>query len=681
MRTTTCLQAAIFLAVSLSRTGDAAPNDPAARGLDLFVHAPSEVASGGTLPVQVRVFGFPTVSTLTPLPGIEVEAVWDPESLGGDASSVPPAVRGTCDEAGRVHLDVPVPDGGGALKLLLSARSNEHERTRTLNVARSTRYSVGLRVSDTQVVPGGAVSTWVLMRDLFSGLPVPNANVDVVLKEGQIVRFSRRLVTDAAGTAATQVRVPFTDDPDWTWTLTAQATLGGRWATNASTTLGVREEKPQAPQLKVRWTAESVAPGNRASFEIRLQAGTSQGIAKQSLRYWVGPRGTQAPKDDQAWLRASTEATTDADGKVAVTMETPRTISPRGSSLTVLAKALVEGHPLSGESTLPLQAPKPLLEVLPEFGVLLPGQSQRLFLHATLAEKPLTAEFVLEGHGLAAHLKTNERGWGETVWNLPREVGANFPDKTQIGCAGQVAATLRIRLVSPIPEIGQREPFEQCLRVDRDALGLVRPARPLVRAGDAVTFRVIGAKSTASLVLQGLEPGMASSAWISDTTRGGTVAIPPLAQGLWSASAAGIAHEKDKSILPASLLVVPRVLPRLSAKWVNQGQAAPGGTAVLEADLDDAHGKPLVGSVGAVVFDKFGGSNPRGLLNLDTRHALTAGLNVADSDIDNFLDGDSRFDMERWAALANPAATPLLAAFDPPATVRTEIDKVFAEIV
>ena len=88
----------------------------------------------GGLPVQVRVFGFPRVSALAPLAGATIEATWDPESLGKKVASAPPVVSAKSDAEGRAHLEVDVPHGAGSLKLLLSARFGEHQRTRELPI-------------------------------------------------------------------------------------------------------------------------------------------------------------------------------------------------------------------------------------------------------------------------------------------------------------------------------------------------------------------------------------------------------------------------------------------------------------------------------------------------------------------------------------------------------------------
>src|SRR5262249_20614331 len=99
---------ALAFAPSDARTAGA---DPAARGLDLFVHVPADAAAGSFVPVQVEAFGFPTAVSLVPLAQATVEAGWDAEHLGPGISTAPPTVRATTDASGRARLEVPVPDG------------------------------------------------------------------------------------------------------------------------------------------------------------------------------------------------------------------------------------------------------------------------------------------------------------------------------------------------------------------------------------------------------------------------------------------------------------------------------------------------------------------------------------------------------------------------------------------
>jgi hypothetical protein len=698
LRTHTAIIAWLTLSASLfgaARSTDAASGDPASRGMDLFVHAPSEVISGGRLFLQVRVWGFPTVSTLAPLAGARVVAAWDPESLGPRVAAAPPPVVITADASGLAQLDVPVPRGAGELKLLVSARSGQHERTRTIAIARRKAYEIDLRVSDTAVVPGRSLAAWLFVRDGVSGQPVAGAAVDVALMEGRQARFSRRLITDRGGGAVTQVPVPLADDPDWRWTLTARTAFGGDDEAEASRELKVREETPGAPAISLRWSQPSVRPGARASFQIRLRDGAGGALASQPVRYWVGPRGTEPPADEAGWQRASTVVVTDAAGEAAVTVDTPAIISPRGTSLTVVAKAAVEGHPLSGRETLALEAPRLALELIPEYGVLLPGHAQRLFVHAHLGDAPISCALIVEGHGLAARLQTDRRGWGELLWNVPLDAGATVPATASTDCAGSVAATVRVRPVSPMTGLdGQPPVFSRCVRIDRDATAAIRPDRPLVRAGDSVGTRMVGARSAAtsgaksdtksgaatSVILQSPD-GAAVGAWLTDAARGAEIRLPPYGQGVWTLSAAGTTRQGAGATLPASVLVVPRVLPRLVAARVGGDRSVRGGVVELDADLSDGHGHALTGTVGAVVIDQQGGAHPQSLLALDTRQALTAPFGVGAADADDFLEGDRRFDGERWAALARTDPRALVPLLDPATTLGAELDKAFGQIV
>jgi hypothetical protein len=203
----------------------------------------------------------------------------------------------------------------------------------------------------------------------------------------------------------------------------------------------------------------------------------------------------------------------------------------------------------------------------------------------------------------------------------------------------------------------------------------------MVRAGESLGLKIPGAKASASVILEGPGGGAWQSTWLADASRGGSVTLPASAKGTWTLAAAGLAIAKNKNVLGGGVVVLPRVLPRLSIKQEEPNGLAPGGRAVLEAVLDDGHGQPLTGSVGAVVFDKAGGTHPERLLALDTRRALAAPAGIADQNVDAFLDGDAAFEIERWAAVAKSASSAPPPAFDPAARVSEEIDKTFRAIV
>src|SRR5262245_53219493 len=101
-RVASLLTALPLLATPLAASdAQSAGSDPAARGLDVFVHVPPEAAPGGVVPVQIEAFGFPTAVTLAPLAQATVEVGWDPESLGPGITAAPPGVKAVTDASGR----------------------------------------------------------------------------------------------------------------------------------------------------------------------------------------------------------------------------------------------------------------------------------------------------------------------------------------------------------------------------------------------------------------------------------------------------------------------------------------------------------------------------------------------------------------------------------------------------
>jgi hypothetical protein len=685
-----------FVGAGGAQARDARPRDEAARGMDLFVHAPAKATARGRLSVQVRVMGFPTVSTLAALPGARVEAAWDPESLGALGGPPPPKAVATCDEGGRARLDVEVPAGEGKATLLLAAHWRDHERTHELVVERTHAHELELRVSDAAVVPGGAVSAWVFVRDVAAARPAAGATVDVQLElgteGGAVPVFSRRLVTDAAGMAATRVAVPYTDDPERRWTLTARAGFGAAEVVSASTPLHPREETPGAPTMSAHFAARAALPGSRVPVSIRARDGSGSPIARLAIRYWIGQRGEPAPEDGDAWRKDTTTAVTDDAGAIDVSVEAPSPVSRRGATLTFVARAENDGHALTARDTIAIARPRAELELVPEWGALIPGRSQRLFFHATDGEKALAGTFALEGHGLAARVRTNARGWGEAAWSVPRDVGAHVPEGSPAECAGLVAATVRVRALSSFAGLDAgTDPRPLCVAVDRDATTLVRAGRPLARAGEALPVQVLGAGAGAravSVVLVGPDGAAATGAWLGGGARDVAVRLPTTARGPWTISAAtaldvasrpdarGQAHARAGSVL-----VLPPVLPRLVARRAPGGPSARPGVVEIDADLDDGHGGPLPGSVGAVVLDARGGANPAALLALDTRRALAEALGVAAADADGFLEGDAGYDLERWAALARLSPEVLEPESDPAESAAAQVDESFAAVV
>lgn len=698
-RASTSFLAAVGLAgclVAASSDAQVGGPDPARRGLDLFLHLPAEGAPGGSIPLQIEAVGFPSVVSLQPLGGAAVEAAWDPESLGPGINVAPAAVRATTDSAGRAHLDVSIPDGDVRdLSLLVGVRSGAHERTRAVKVHRGLAAEVALHVADTSVVPGSSISAWVMVTRASTGEPMARQPMEVRLLEGGYARHTVSVLTDAAGTALARVPIPRNDEPLWTWQLEARTVGASGQTASATRELTPRNETPGSPRMTASFADAEILAGDPAPFTVRVRDATDQPIAGLPIRYWIGPRGTEPPKDDQAWERLSTFARTDAAGEIRGETRAPTTVVKGvGTTLRLVARASVEGIDLKHDATIAVGVATASAELLPQNGAVVPGIEQRLLLRVLDGHlRPVAAAFAIEADGLKASVTTDADGEAEVLWHPPVDVGA----MRNVGpCAGGVAASVRVRALADVPALRPRsEPFDLCVPIDRDATAMIALERPAARVGDRIHVRVLetdaGKKLAAagkrdaarppwSVVLRSENGEQAASLWIEDGDRGGDIEVPAAAAGTWSLSAVAPGTSRASRVLGTALLVRPRVVPSLRAA-VGGGRAAPGGAVEVDADLTDGHGVGLPGTVAAMLVDLHGGGSTRGIEALDLRRSICARVHVGSERCDRLADGDPSLDALLRGELGGSGVKPLAPDNDPAANARETMNKAFGEVL
>lgn len=670
--------------------------DPARRGLDVFVHVPDQGAPGGTIPLQIEAFGFPSVVTLQPLGAAAVEAAWDPESLGPGISVAPLSVRATTDSAGRAHLDVPIPDGDVRdLQLLVGVRSGEHERTRKVKIHRGRAADVALHVVDSHVVPGSSISAWVVVTRAATGEPLAKQPMEIRLLEGGYARHTIELTTDDAGTALAHVPIPRNDEPSWSWKLEARTVGAVGQTAVASEVLTPREETPGTPRIYANFTSASILAGDPAPFLVGVRDATNQPVVGLPIRYWTGPRGTEPPKDEKLWERASTFVRTDAAGEIHAETTAPSTVVKGvGTTLRLVAKTSVEGRAIESDATVSVGVATASAELLPQNGAVVPGIEQRMLLRVLDGHfRPVAAPFSVEADGLKASVTTDAHGEAEVVWHPPVDVGA----MRNVGpCAGGVAASVRIRALADVPALHPRtEPFELCVAIDRDATAMIALERPIARVGDRVHVRVLeteagkklaaagkrdGARPPWSVVLRSENGEQTTSLWIDDGDKGGDLEVPSAAAGTWTLSAVAPGTSRAARVLGTAILVTPRVIPKLTA-IVGGGRAAPGGAVEVDADLTDGHGHGLTGTVAAVLVDLHGGGNTHGLEALDLRRSICRSVHVNDDRCDRLVEGDPALDALSRGELGGLGVKPLVPDNDPAANARAAMTKAFGEVL
>lgn len=679
----------VLAVVLLGGHARALPPDPAARGLDLFVHVAPVAVPGGQLEVVVKAYGFPAVTEARPLAGAAVEAGWDPESLDGDAP--PPSVHATTDAEGRARFVVEVPRGRPMkLSLLVGVRHGGHARVRAASVERSPAAGVELYTADTRVVPTSTISAWVRVVG-SAGEPLAGSKVTVSLFEGGVARRSERLVTDLGGLVMARVPIPRIDEPVWSWTLRAELETVGVKA--AELELTPREETPGTPTLGAAWDEppNGARPGDRIPFRIRLRDATGQPVIDHAVRYWIGTRGTTPPATDKDWEKASTRATTDGGGEITGHRDAPTLVAAKGTSLILIARAVVEGHALEKKDEASIGVARASATLTPEAPALVPGVTQRLLLTVSDGRAAgVAGEFSVTGDGLATTVKTDDRGEAEVSWTAPAGIGAS---RNAGPCAGGVAAAVTVRPIRDLEALrGHGEPFQLCVPVDRDAEGIVRLTPNVARPGERVRIAVTrGAGAPAaragrgshSVVLRARDHAHAVTAWLEpqpDGTSAGDVTLPPGSpSGTWDVSVALPDGARASRVAGGELLVVPTVLSSLTAKRTG-GRATPGGAVEIEAELTDGHGKGLAGTVSAVVLDAFGGGSAD-VTALDTRSRLCRTAGVVDDRCVAVLERAPETEALRRALFSHGARSSIKPLNDPGAHASTDLEKAFGDVL
>lgn len=676
------LALAIPLGLSAVPTASSsAPADPAARGLDAFIHVAPSARSGGVVALDLEAFGFADVTTPAPLAGATVTLAWDPEHLGEGVTTAPPAVEVKTDATGHAIARVAVPEGPPLDMLLLAKLGyGEHTRTREIAVRRTQRAHLELHVAEAKVVPGDEISAWALLTDAATDQPIAGQPIKVALTEDGYPRTTVRAQTDLAGTAMVRVPIPSLDDPLVAWSLSARVDEPDAEPAEPIK-LALRDETPGAPWLDARFDSPSVRTGDPAGLSITLRDGSDEPLAGAHVRYWTGPRGTTPPATDDAWQAGSTDAVTDASGEVHATITTPKVVRGASTTVSLLVKASVQGRPLEANAVVEVGAPTPTVTISPEAKSLVPGLEQRLLLRV-LDERArgVSGDFALRADGLDVTVHTDPRGLGEATWRVPSGVGAS----RDVGpCAGGVAATVTVKPVAALAALGGRtDPFQLCTPVDRDAHAMLKLDRTVARVGDSVHLTFASTTPVTdgvSVVARSASSGLAASAWI-DPKSGGDLVLGEGRPGVWQLTGSAPSKSARAPSVEATLLVLPRTLPRLSAKVVS-ARVAPGGRVEIDADLTDADGKPLTGTVASEIVDLAGGGSLLGIRAIDTRTSLCSELGADEDRCDEALAMTPDADAERRGLLGERIDAPLLPLRDPAGSAKAELERAFADVL
>lgn len=684
------LGVSLVLAASIPSNAEAAPkSDPAERGLDVFVHGAPNVIAGETLSLDLKTYGFPSVTLANPLPGATVVAAWDPETLGPNVSAAPSDATVTTDALGQARLDIPVPNGDARkITLLLALRHGEHTRTRKVEINRMPKNLIEVKVADSSVVPGSRVPTWVIVTDARTGRAVSGAAVDVALLEGDVERTTERVTTDASGLARSSFFIPSRSSGYPRLSIRGRLVTPGMTSTKAnliqaSAPLTLREESPATPRMWVNWIERQLKPGETGHAEATVRDAAGEPIANHPLVWWVGPKGTTAPSSDEEWTKHGTRASTDGLGKIAMQAQAPRVVTSLGSDLNLVVRTEIEGQKIERRTSLAVGHPVATASLSFEGGDVIPGITQRAFLHVSDGENGVAGDFTVEADGLrAVKVTTDKHGDGELSWTVPDDIGAT---RSSGPCANNVAAAVFVRQAKPIEALARHpEPFELCATIDRARSSLLRTSVQVARIGDKIHTSVQPSKRSArgagSVVVKSPE-GFGPTFWTKDNGEA-DIDLAVATPGIHDVTLAVPRPNKEAETTSTRILLVPKVLPKVTAK-IAGGRMAPGGIAEVDVTLTDEKGAPITGAVTAVTIDKEGGGWVDGLLNADARISLCDAAAAPRDRCDAFLlDTDPSSEMlRRSTMLGTSSSRSQPPVFDPAAHTTEALEKTFSAVL
>jgi len=677
-------------------TGVSATPSPTERGLDIWIHASTEGIARDVFALDVQAVGFPTATSTTPLDGATVEAAWDPETLVDPTAktkpaTAPPAVSALSDAQGRATLEIPVPDGRAKeLTLLVSVRVGDKQRVREITVQRVAAEVVELFVSDPRVVPGDNLPAWVLFSTRDRSKPIAGTPIEIKLTQGGIARFRRTLTTDASGSAVVKVPIPRDPDPAIAWSLTATvqrpafASDAGS-APHASLTLTGREERPGKAHITAQFEEGSVTAGGKVHARARLEDPSGEAVVSQPIWVWTGPRGTEAPKDDKEFKAAAQKLVTDGAGYVRLAIAAPTTVPLRGTTLAFAARTELEGQKLESSSSIEVGRPHGTVDLTAEAGELVPGLEQKLYLSVyDDAGEPVTGTFHVKGDGLDSDVVTNAFGEGATTWKVPKGVGAM---RNSGPCPGSIATAVSLKLKSSPKEVKAfdgaltgTDGLPLCVAVDRDATVLIRPKVSVIRAGEKLDVDVVGSDARPVSIIMDRDDGARSLA-VWTTGPKATLTIPESASGIFTLHAAMPGGKLASTVASTSILTVPKTLPKVDGRVLG-GRAVPHGVVKVEARVTDEKGAPVVGSVAAVVIDKFGGGSFGNLEKMDTRGSLCRSVAYVEPErCASILSGGDDSEVLRRMSLRARAPQALAPLHDPGGAIDSGMRDTFRTVV
>lgn len=458
----------------------------ATNGVDVELHAASEVVAGDALLLRGVAYEVRGLAQLVAVGGVEIHATIG-TSVGAHASHIDSDQRGTSGPDGGFLLRLAVPSAARGLRQLevTASRAAVHRVFRyDVSVLPSERLE--LRTDRALYEPGETIHAWCRVLDVRSRAPVSSRRVEITIeRDDASLRLDRRTQTTAAsGVAETSVRVP-AHIAEGSFRVTARVLdPGGGVSAARDVRVGTRTRDQMLVDVEIE--THDVAPGSHVRGRVRVTtpAGNAAGDAVVRIRPYHSGSFTAFRTDTHgvaafdlaapAFLRGpSTHETLDVRvshagyGFFSTSRTYVVTRSPFDVALTPASGAIVPevAHPVYAAVTRPDGTPAPGVSVT--------------ITHRTATVRPVAA--VTDAHGLAVFDVT-----------LPRHSAARHPYGGD--CNPDTATTFDLRLGATAARTNSI-----CVRVAADAAVLPRARAPVALPGGRIDVDLFRRPSASGL--------------------------------------------------------------------------------------------------------------------------------------------------------------------------------------
>lgn len=483
--------------------------------------------------------------------------------------------RGVTDARGELLLAVALPAGleTGAARITVSKGGAESWANTRLTRVHDERLRLAL--DKTIYKPGQTLHLRLVGLAQASRAPLADRDVVVEALDGKGNKVFRETVTtDDFGVAAldipTDTRV---NEGDWK----LRAAAG-----EARAELTVPVQQYTLPKLKVSVTHEQafLQPGETLQGSVSAHYLFGMPVTQGQVR-------VEARLDDRAI--ASTEATTDAEGRATYALTVPESLrsglDAEGATLTVLAEVTdTAGQVEAAQANLPLVEAPLKLRVLPEAAPLALGLDNRVFvLVSDPLGRPMRATVDVTGAISRSGIQTDARGVASF------EFGPSEPAELSVRATDGAERTVEAQLtLQAAPAI--------LLRPDHAFYGPGDTARVEVRAPADVS-RVL------CEVRRGAEGRLSRAVDLVDGRGSMSFELGPDLQGglLIEAFALQAAGE----VITGQRRLFARADDQLQVELTASADTfAPGAEATVTVRALDAEGRPKVAAVGLTAVDE-----------------------------------------------------------------------------